>query len=484
MDEREEDKDPRNSEQNNWDDRPNERSRLRNVRIPVPWMAEKIDLTPLGDLLPPNRQTRRYTKKQLRLLEQSFGNVGFIVPLIIDANNRIVAGYARYLVAKELGLEILPCIRVTHLNDTELRAFRIFDNRISELGEWDNDELARELQSLIDLDISYEDIGFEIAEVDMLIQTSLAQPHDAALDDAPPTQRDKPAISKLGDRWKLGLHKLLCGDSLDPATILRLLKGILIACALSDVPYNLAVKSFSGRGRIKHAEFAMASGEMTEEEFLSFLKRYLMLSIEYCANGTLLYIFIDWRHVEILLKAGRECDLTLINVVTWVKTNAGMGSFYRSQSEFVVVFKFGDAPHTNNIELGRYGRNRSNVWTYEGANSINPERRKELALHPTVKPARLCADAILDCTARGDIVFDGFLGSGTTLIAAEDTGRICYGIEIDPWYVDTIIRRWEEFTGLEAVNEATGHTFRETLAGQTTLLLPAPNAHKGGPENV
>lgn len=228
----------------------------------------------------------------------------------------------------------------------------------------------------------------------------------------------------------------------------------------------------------------MASGEMSEAEFLAFLKRYLTLSAEFCANGALLYIFIDWRHLEVLLQAGRECGLSLINVVTWVKTNAGMGSFYRSQSEFVVVFKFGDAPHTNNIELGRYGRNRSNVWTYEGANSINPERRKELALHPTVKPARLCADAILDCTARGDIVFDGFLGSGTTLIAAEDTGRICYGIEIDPWYVDTIIRRWEEFTGLEAINDATGLTFRETMAGQTTLLLPAPDADKGSSDNV
>ena len=484
MDEREEDGEFKKIEQDNRDTHPDERSRLRNDRFPVPWMAEKIELVPIGDLLPPNRQTRRYSKKQLRLLEKSFGKVGFLIPLLIDAQTRIIAGYARYLAAKELGLDALPCIRVTHLNDTELRAFQIFDNRISELGDWDKDALARELQSLIDLDIDFTDIGFEIAEVDMLIQSSLAQPHDTALDDAPPTQRDKPAISKLGDLWRLGRHRVVCGNSLDPEAIRRLLMGILIACVLSDVPYNLAVKSFSGRGRIKHAEFAMASGEMTVEEFLAFLTHYLKLAIEFCANGTLLYIFIDWRHLEVLLQAGRECGLSLINVVTWVKTNAGMGSFYRSQSEFVAVFKFGDAPHTNNIELGRYGRNRSNVWTYEGANSINPERRKELALHPTVKPARLCADAILDCTAPGDIVFDGFLGSGTTLIAAEDTGRVCYGVEIDPWYVDTIIRRWQEFTGLGAINDTTGLTFRETTAGQTTLMLPAPDTSKGSTDNV
>lgn len=484
MGEREEDRDHGEIARNNRETSPDKRARLRNDRFPVPWMAEKIEFVSIADLVPPNRQTRRHTKKQLRLLAKSFGTVGFIVPLIIEGDNRIVAGHARYLAAQELDIDALPCIRVTHLSDTELRAFQIFDNRISELGEWDKDALALELQSLIDLDISYEDIAFEIPEVDLLIQGSIAQPHDTALDDAPPTQRDKPATSKPGDLWRLGHHRVLCGNSLDPAAIRRLLTGILITCILSDVPYNLAVKSFSGRGRIKHAEFAMASGEMSEEEFLAFLKRYLTLSAERCANGALLYVFVDWRSIEALLQAGRECGLSLINVVTWVKTNAGMGSFYRSQSEFVVVFKNGDAPHTNNIELGRYGRNRSNVWTYEGANSINPERRKELALHPTVKPARLCADAILDCTARGDVIFDGFLGSGTTLIAAEDTGRICYGVEIDPWYVDTIIRRWEEFTGLEAINEATGHTFRETERGQTMRLLPAPNTHKGSSNNV
>jgi len=456
----------------------------RNAPGAIPWMADKIEIVPPEIIRWPRVSPRKAVRRQHEALKRSLCEFGFVTPILIDSDHTLVAGHALLRAALDLKLANVPVVRLRHLTDTQIRALGIALNRIAEIGAWDQDVLARELEELAGLEIDFRAIGFTTTEVDLRIEGTLPKLHEMALDDTPPTQRDKLAISKLGDLWNLGLHKVLCGDSLDPATIPRLLVGILIACVLSDVPYNLAVKSFSGRGRIKHAEFAMASGEMNEEEFLSFLKRYLTLSIERCANGTLLYIFIDWRHLEVLLQAGRECDLSLINVVTWVKTNPGMGSFYRSQSEFVVVFKHGDAPHTNNIDLGRYGRNRSNVWTYEGANSINPARRKELALHPTVKPARLCADAILDCTARGDIIFDGFLGSGTTLIAAEDVGRICYGIEIDPWYVDTIIRRWQEFTGLEAINEATGRTFRETEQGQTMRFLPAPNTHKGSSDNV
>jgi len=255
----------------------------------------------------------------------------------------------------------------------------------------------------------------------------------------------------------------------------RLMDGQTAAQVLSDMPYNVKISgNVGGKGKIKHPEFIMASGEMSDEEFLEFIRAFLYIAAAQCKDGALLHLFIDWRHVHQLIDVGLELGLSYLNLCIWTKTNAGMGSLYRSQHELVVVFKKGDLPHTNNVELGRYGRNRTNVWSYEGANSINPQRRKELALHPTVKPAQLCIDAILDCTHSDEIVLDPFLGSGTTVIAAEDCGRICYGIEISPHYVDVIIRRWQEFTGEVAVLEGSDMAFAEAEHLRSrVLLLPA-----------
>ena len=245
------------------------------------------------------------------------------------------------------------------------------------------------------------------------------------------------------------------------------MQGELAGTVISDLPYNVRIGgNVSGLGKKRHREFAMASGEMTEFEFKRFLIATISLFARWSADGSLHFIFMDWRHIADLLSAAREVDQQVINVCVWVKDNAGMGSLYRSQHEFVGVFRNGRGAHRNNVQLGRYGRNRSNVWHYAGANSFSraSDEGNLLALHPTVKPVALVADAIMDCTSRNDVVLDGFLGSGTTVIAAQRTGRRCYGLEIDPIYVDTVVRRWQAFTRDEARHLPSGRSFREMEA--------------------
>lgn len=210
----------------------------------------------------------------------------------------------------------------------------------------------------------------------------------------------------------------------------------------------------------------MASGEMTVVEYISFLTASLRLLAQYSASGSIHFVCIDWRHVAELLAAGRQAFEELLNLCVWVKNNGGTGSFYRSRHELICVFKNGKGKHRNNIQLGQYGRNRTNVWEYPAATTFSKsgEEGKLLALHPTVKPVALVADALLDCSVRGDIVLDTFLGSGTTLIAAERVGRLCYAMELDPLYVDTAVRSWQRYTGDHAVHAETGKRFDSVAA--------------------
>jgi DNA modification methylase len=234
------------------------------------------------------------------------------------------------------------------------------------------------------------------------------------------------------------------------------------ATVITDPPYNVRIDGHaSGLGAVHHRPFPMASGEMDRAQFTAFLSQTCRNLAAFSFDGALHYIFMDWRHAEELLAAGRDVYGELINLCVWTKHNAGMGSLYRSQHELVFVFKHGRNGHRNNVQLGQFGRNRTNVWHYPGANSFARcgEEGNLSALHPTVKPVAMIADAILDCSARGDIVLDGFLGSGTTVIAAERTGRRCYGLELDPGYVDTIIRRWQALTGGSARHAASGRSF-------------------------
>jgi DNA modification methylase len=323
-----------------------------------------------------------------------------------------------------------------------------------------------------ELNFSLEVTGFEMGEIDLYIENldpTIDGENDPA--DALPVSSSV-RVSRLGDIWKLGEHRVLCGNALAAAAYRQLMNDRKADVIFTDPPYNVRISGHvSGNGKASHREFVMASGEMSEPEFTRFLTDGLSRMAEHSARGSLHYICMDWRHLPEVLSAGRVAYSQLKNVCVWVKDNAGMGSFYRSQHELVCVFENGRGRYRNNVQLGRFGRSRSNVWNYPGANSFSRDGGEGdlLALHPTVKPVALVADAIMDCSARGDLVLDPFLGSGTTVIASERTGRVCHGMELDPIYVDTLVRRWERFTGLEAVHEATGHSFaqreREAIDG-------------------
>jgi DNA modification methylase len=347
----------------------------------------------------------------------------------------------------------VPTVAVDHLSPAQIRAYVIADNKLAENAGWDRELLTLDLQSLsVELNFDVTVTGFETAEIDLLINELGEDTADDA-DEVPQIDRSVPAVSRLGDLWHIGNHALLCGDALNRDSYGALLGAHKAQMVFSDPPYNVSIAGHvSGLGKIKHREFAMASGEMNAQEFTKFLATAFTRLADFSTNGSIHFICMDWRHMRELLDAAVEPYNELKNLCVWAKTNAGMGSLYRSQHELVFVFKKGTAPHVNNVELGRFGRNRTNVWNYPGVNTFGRDRGSELAMHPTVKPLALVADAILDCSKRGAIILDAFAGSGTTLIVSEKAGRRGYGIEIDPYYIDTIIRRFDEVYGLKAVH--------------------------------
>ena len=417
----------------------------------------------IESLKPDPKNTRKHTKKQIRQIARSISTFGFLGAVVTDAEKNIVCGHARVEAAKQLGLPEIPTICAEHLTPAELKAYAIADNKLALNATWDEALLGdtfREL-SLLDLDFSPDVTGFEIAEIDLLIEGTDPQTDSA---DEVPVPQPGSAVSKPGDLWLLGPHRIMCGSALDENAY-RVLMGDERAVAIfTDPPYNVPIDGHaSGLGAIHHREFAMASGEMDERAFTEFLAQACTLLARRSVDGSLHYICIDWRHIRELLNAANPVYSDLKNLCTWVKDSPGMGSLYRSQHELIFVFKNGRAAHRNYVQLGAYGRNRTNVWNYPSARSFSraSDEGNLLALHPTVKPVRLVADALLDSTARGDIVLDAFLGSGTTLIAAERVGRRCYALEIDPLYVDTAIRRWQAYTGEAAAHAETGRSFDE-----------------------
>ena len=426
---------------------------------------------------------RTHSEKQIRQIAASIETFGFTNPVLIDAKSTVIAGHGRVRAAKQLGLDSVPTIQLEHLTEEQVRAYVIADNRLAECAGWDRDLLAIELQGLaeIDLDFDLEVIGFETAEIDLLIGEATTEIEPDPADAWSGIDPEAPIVSRPGDLWEIGPHRLLCADALDGSAYARLLEGRKAQLVFVDPPYNVSIDGHvSGLGRTRHAEFAMASGEMSEAEFTAFLGTALGHHAAHSAEGALHFVCMDWRHAGELLTAGRSIYSECKNLCVWVKTNAGMGSLYRSQHELVLVFKVGTAPHINNVELGRHGRTRSNVWRYAGVNSFGVDRDEALALHPTVKPVRLVADAILDCSRRGARVLDGFTGSGTTLLAAERTGRIGYGLEIEPRYVDAALRRLAEHAGLEALHVESGRSFDGVAmarATETSEASPCAEAH-------
>jgi DNA modification methylase len=421
-----------------------------------------LETRALESLRPAARRVRRRDAKQSAKLEASVGRFGLCRPILIDADGTIVEGHGLWEVARKQGVSEVACIVIDHLDKTELRALGIALNKLGETGAWDPDALRLEFEELTVLGVDLVETGFETAEIDGLML--LDDDEDLAASETRAPQRLETAVSHLGDIWILGDHRLGHGDARDATLYDRLmLPGELAQLVLTDEPYNVANVGHV-TSNTDHREFAFAHGEMSREDFARFNRQWMEAVLARLVDGGLFATFIDWRSIDLVIASGRELGLDLINVVVWVKTNGGQGSLWRSQHELLPVFKKGSEPHINNVELGRHGRWRSNVWEYAGASSLGSDAREGLELHPTVKPRLLLEDALIDVTNRGDVVIDCFAGSGSTLVAAEATGRCCRAIEFDGPYCDVIIRRWSEMTSREAVLEATGETFGEVGA--------------------
>ena len=421
-------------------------------RLPSPIAgALTIENLSIDDLRRYENNPRLHPKAQIDKLVRAIKEFGFLIPILIDNQNNVLAGHARLEAAGKLSLPCVPCIRAGHLTETQKRAFIIFDNRLTEEAKWDFQLLAKEIEFLQQNGIDLTTTGFEIPEIEMIFNSAAPNPSSPATDVLPSLTPGN-VTTRLGDLWILGDHRLFCGDARRRESFEILLTGETAQVAFIDPPYNVRIRgNVSGKGRAQHREFMQASGEKTSSQFTKFLEESLQLLAEYSTDSAIHFVCSDWRHLDEMLAAGRRIYYELKNLVVWNKTNAGMGSFYRSQHELIFVWKNGCGKHINNVELGRHGRNRSNVWTYAGVNAFGSDRADALAMHPTVKPVALVADAIRDCSRRGDIVLDSG-GSGTTLIACEKTGRKARLIEIDPVYCDQTVRRWQRLT-----NQAVGH---------------------------
>lgn len=418
------------------------------------------------------RNPRIHSAGQINGLKKSISEFGFNNPVLIDEDNNVVAGHGRIAAAQQLGMLKVPATRLCHLSPNKLRAFAIADNRIAEAGaSWDDALLAGVLLELssADLDFSLDAIGFSTGEIDLRIESlnAVTETKPEVLEDIPAIAAE--AVTHQDDVWICGHHRIYCGDALDRESYKRLMRGKLARLVFADPPFNLQVDGLvSGKGKLRHREFAMGSGEWTTAEHTDFLSRVFSHGARNSKSGSIHFYSGDWRHLTEYVTAGNECFSELKNLCVWKKHNAGMGSFYRSQHELFFVFKHGTSKHANNVELGKNGRSRSNIWEFPGASNFgrSGEDADLSSAHPTPKPVALVAEAILDCSKRGDIVLDSFLGSGTTLLAAERVGRTCYGMEIDPLYCDLAIRRWQRHCGDHAVLERTGQRFDDISSGE------------------
>ncbi len=442
-------------------------------------MDNKTKTLPITFLKPNPKNARTHSKSQIDQIAKSIERFGYTAPILIDETMTIICGHGRLQAAQKLGLQSVPVRVVSDLTDTQKRALMIADNKIAENAGWDRSLLASELAELaielpkLDLDISIT--GFDTGELDAIFDMKAPDKPDPADTPTPPPSIP---VTHRGDLWILGEHRLLCGDARSSEDVERLMNGDKARLVFIDPPYNVRVAGHvGGRGQTKHSEFAFASGEMTSQEFIAFLKASIAPLVAHSLDGSLHYICIDWRHQSELMTAASGLYAEQKNLVVWDKKTPGQGRFYRSQHELIHVYKKGDAPHINAVKQGRYGRNRSNVWAYSGVNSFGKDRLKELALHPTVKPIALVVDALRDASLKGDIVLDTFLGSGTTLLAAERADRKCRGLEFEPKYVDVAIARWQDFTRRDAILDETGETFVEVKARRSQEAAAAEARH-------
>ena len=431
-------------------------------------LHERIDT-----LIPWATNARTHSKKQIRQIAASIETFGFTNPVLIDEHRSILAGHGRVAAAKRLGWSEVPCLRLDHMTQDQKRAYVLADNKLAENAGWDSETLAIELGALATADFDFDIgvVGFDAGEIDLIIESEAPSepgvPEDECLPDL-----EEFAITRSGDLWQLGGHRLICGDARERAVFAALMPGETAQMVFCDPPYNVPIDGHvCGTGTIRHREFAMASGEMSRDAFTQFLTDIFGQLAAASDDGSIHFVCMDWRHITEIMTAGGRVYSELKNLIVWAKDNGGMGSFYRSRHELIFAFKHGTAPHINTFGLGQGGRYRTNVWEYRGANSGGAARLDDLALHPTVKPVAMIADALRDCSWRGGVVLDACGGSGSTLIAAEKTARRARLIEIDPLYVDRTIRRWQAMTIDDAVLVATGETFRDRE--RAAIVAPA-----------
>jgi DNA modification methylase len=416
---------------------------------------------PIDSIKPYLGRARVHKKTQQSKLEKVVGHYGQVVPIVIDSKNEIIDGQAVWEAMKALGHDEIAVVVVANYSEPEIKALRLALNRIASDAGWDNEVLRADFELFVSIGFDLELTGFDAVEIDGLLDVDV-QKLNAVEDEGeiPPPQQF--AISAAGDIWNCGRHRIGCGDACDQSFVDKLLADKKAGLCFVDPPYNVPISGFvTGKGRAKHREFVAGAGELSVEQFAALLEKSLSVLKKSASPSALIYACMDWRHIYELLLASRQSELELVNLCVWAKTNAGMGSLYRSQHELICVFKAGNAQHSNNVELGRHGRNRSNLWTYRGMNSFGSGRDQLLSAHPTVKPLLLIADAIRDVTRRGDVVLDTFLGSGSTIMAAEETGRVGVGTDLDPIYVDVAVRRWQEQTRRDAIHAETGELFDE-----------------------
>lgn len=428
----------------------------------------QIERVPIGTIKDNPLNPRLHPARQVKALARSINEFGFVVPVLIDKDGMLIAGHGRVEAARTLKLETVPAVRIEHLTPAQQRALMLADNKLTDMSAFDEGLLAENFKLLeveglkLDLEVS----GFTIPEIDMLL--TKPQPADKPdPDDEMEAPGKEPPINRVGDFWQLGTHRLACGSALDPEVWKQLMGGEKAVMSISDVPYNLKIRgNVSGLGKIKHDEFVMASGEMDRDEFTDFLETAFRLIAQHSVPGSMHFAFIDWKHLGEMQAAGEAAFTELKNVIIWDKAcggpGGGMGSLYRSAHEMIFLWKAGRAKHINNVELGKWGRTRSNIFRYPAIKGFRHSDEGDLlALHATPKPVRLIADAMLDVSKRGDLVIDAFLGSGTAIIAAERVGRRCNGCELDPKFADVIIKRFERHSGEQAVHIPTGRTFAE-----------------------
>jgi hypothetical protein len=433
--------------------------------------VQRVPIDSLNSLEPP---VRRHPEKQVAKLRKSVQIFGQVVPILVTPEYQIVDHELVWRAMKENGATHVDVIVVADKSPAEIKALRLMLNRSAIDAVWDDENLRRVLEELTEFSFDLELTGFDPAEIDCHLNLDLPEANvEENASDIPPVETK--AVSTRAMIWAAGPHRVGCGDATDLGFVKHVLGSHLAHVSFIDPPYNIPVHGFiSGKGRNKHREFVAGAGELTSEEFFAFLQTSLNVLKTCSAPAALVYACIDWRHVMEMTVAGRACEMPLYQIITWVKSNAGMGGVYRNASEFITVFRVGKETPLDNVELGRRGRNRTNVWNYPSMSAFGKQRDSLLALHPTVKPVAMIADALRDVTRRGEVVLDTFLGSGTSLIAAQETGRVCCGVELDPLYVDVAIRRWQNITGREATNLETGETFNRSAQ----RLLESPSGAK------